>query len=544
MSPDTFAFRVDASFQMGSGHVMRCLTLAQALRAQGAVCTFICREHPGHLMSMIRGAGFSVEVLAAPAADAPSRVLPDGLEHSSWLGATQEADAAASNEILLRLKPQWLVVDHYSLDVTWERLVAAHAQHILVIDDLADRTHHCDLLLDQNLGREIADYANRVPSQCAVLVGPGYALLRPEFAALRGHSLKARCQGELRSICVAMGGVDAPDASGKILEALRRWGSKKCIEVSVIMGAAAPALESVKQLALTMPWPTRVLVGISNVAEVLADSDLVIGAVGGSAWERCALGVPSLMVVLAQNQRPGATALAKEGAALMIGEVDEIEVRLPVLLAQVEHNQVLKTMSEHAAKLVDGRGTDALVSRLCMVTENSSSRGTLREMEFADLSMVWEWRNHFEVRRYMYTHHEISWEEHCGWFARTTIDPLRKLLIYDLNGKSVGFVSFTQRTSGGIAEWGFYLAPTAAKGTGRLLGRAALDHAFQVMKLHKVCGQALGFNERSIRFHSGMGFVQEGVLREQHFDGDVHHDIYHFGLLSREWLPVEGKSYD
>lgn len=544
MNSRTFVFRVDASLQIGSGHVMRCLTVAKALRARGAQCTFICRAHLGHLISMIGAAGFSVDTLAAPAAEVSSSSVFSELSHGHWLGASQESDAEECNRILSRRKPHWLVIDHYGLGQTWEKLVTPNAEHILVIDDLADRKHHCDILLDQNLGRQSADYAMLVPSDCMVLTGPGYALLRPEFAKLRNQSLEFRRLRSLHSVCISMGGVDAPNASGKALMALSRWAAAKDIEVTVIMGAAAPALDEIRQLACTMPWPTRVLVGIDNVAEELAVSDLVIGAVGGSAWERCALGVPSLLVILAENQRPGALALASEGAALIIGDVDDIESRLPLLLTSLEESPVLKKMSGTAAALVDGSGVEALLNNVSAISENERAEGALRRMTAGDLKMVWAWRNHLEVRRYMYTDHEIPWEEHCAWFERASTDPLRQLLIYELKGQGAGFVSFTERTSGGIAEWGFYLAPNSPKGMGRTLGRAALDHAFRVLKLHKVCGQALGFNERSIRFHIGMGFVQEGVLRKQHFDGEVYHDIYHFGLLSGEWLPVEEKNYD
>ena len=348
-------FRVDASLQMGSGHVMRCLTLARALRARGVECTFACREHVGHLITFIRDAGFAVEALAIE--DTGCSVEASMvLAHAHWLGANQETDAVACLPLLERVKPQWLIVDHYSLDKTWEALVAGHAEHILVIDDLADRAHYCHLLLDQNLGRKISDYAGLVPAACHVLVGPIHALLRPEFSGLRNESLRFRKESALNAITISMGGVDEPDATGKVLASLSRCSLSADTYITVIMGGLAPALDRVRQAAAFMPWPTRVLVGINNVAEVLASSDLVIGAVGGSAWERCALGVPTLMVVLAENQRPGAMALAHEEAGLLIGEVDEIESELPRLMEELCSSQKLRDLSKKAASLTDGYG--------------------------------------------------------------------------------------------------------------------------------------------------------------------------------------------
>lgn len=161
--------------------------------------------------------------------------------------------------------------------------------------------------------------------------------------------------------------------------------------------------------------------------------------------------------------------------------------------------------------------------------------GSVREMTSADLVMVLGWRNTPEVRRHMYTRHEISWEEHCAWFERSKENPRKHLLIYEEASEPLGFINFTESTAGRIADWGFYLAPEAARGTGSRLGRAALRHGFGVLRLHKVCGQVLEQNERSIAFHRRLGFQQEGVLRDQHYDGQQYHAVVCFGLLAGEW---------
>lgn len=163
----------------------------------------------------------------------------------------------------------------------------------------------------------------------------------------------------------------------------------------------------------------------------------------------------------------------------------------------------------------------------------ASSR--IRTMVDEDLEQVLAWRNHQDVRRYMYTQHEISLEEHKRWFERCSQDPNKHVLIFETNSQPLGFVNFNVTTVGSISDWGFYVSPYAAKGTGRNLGRSALHHAFTKLQIHKICGQALAYNERSVRFHQSMGFSKEGILRDQHFDGVRHHDIICFGLLSREW---------
>lgn len=167
------------------------------------------------------------------------------------------------------------------------------------------------------------------------------------------------------------------------------------------------------------------------------------------------------------------------------------------------------------------------------------SGNSIREMIAADLELVLEWRNHIDVRRYMYTQHEISFAEHKSWFERCSNMPNRHLLIYEQEGVPLGFVNFNQINDSDIADWGFYAAPEAPKGTGRQLGQAALDFAFTQLQLHKICGQALSFNDRSINFHLSLGFRQEGVLRDQFNDGKQYHSVVCFGLLITEWRTIQ-----
>ena len=169
--------------------------------------------------------------------------------------------------------------------------------------------------------------------------------------------------------------------------------------------------------------------------------------------------------------------------------------------------------------------------------ESISSTSHIRPMVHADLSLVLSWRNHPEVRHGMYSQHEITLNEHQQWFKRSLADPKKHLLIFEANHQALGFVNFNEIGKGSIADWGFYLAPDAPKGSGRQLGHSALDHAFTQLKLHKICGQVLEYNERSLKFHKTLGFQEEGILCEQHFDGEVYHNVICFGLLCHDWQP-------
>lgn len=360
------AFRVDASFDIGIGHVMRCLTLADALREHGANCHFICRDHPGHLLDHIRQRGFSVHALSCckPVERPKDESGASQPAHAHWLGCDWTTDANQTGELLSKPQPDWLVVDHYALDTQWEQALKGHYKKLLVIDDLADRPHACDVLLDQNLGREAKDYAVLVPNHCTVLVGPHYALLRPEFAALREYSLRRREVPALKRILITMGGVDQPNATGKVLEALRDCALPADCRFTVVMGAQAPWLEQVRTLAAALPWPIEVRVNINDIAQVMADSDLAIGAAGSTSWERCCLGLPTLLVVLAENQWAGARALQTQGAALLLGGPSLIHQQLTATLSPLLSGKPLAEISLAARAVTDGQGACLVVQHM------------------------------------------------------------------------------------------------------------------------------------------------------------------------------------
>jgi UDP-4-amino-4,6-dideoxy-N-acetyl-beta-L-altrosamine N-acetyltransferase len=165
----------------------------------------------------------------------------------------------------------------------------------------------------------------------------------------------------------------------------------------------------------------------------------------------------------------------------------------------------------------------------------------IRKLQQDDLERVLAWRNHPEIRRYMYTQHEITWDEHLNWYLNKKDDPKTHLLIFELNQNPEGFVSFCEKNCPGTAEWGFYVAPNAPKKIGYLLGVTALDYAFKMIGMHKVCGQALIYNKKSIKFHISLGFQQEAILRKHHFDGLTYYDVISFALLADVWNNVNLK---
>ncbi len=358
-------FRADASLQIGTGHVMRCLTLADALAARGADCQFISRVHPGNLIEFVRSRGYIVHTLSESPAGVEVDPIGDqahSVAHSHWLGVSQAQDAEACASILAELQPDWLIMDHYALDARWERALKPYYRRLMVIDDLADRPHESDLLLDQTYSREAEDYRAWVPASCRLLCGSQYALLRPEFAALRPYSLQRRAKPQLRQLLITMGGVDRDNATGKVLEALHACSLPVDCQVTVVMGATAPWLTEVERLAQNMPWSTQVTVGVRDMAQLMADSDLAIGAAGATSWERCCLGLPTIMLVLADNQRDIAQALYYSGAAQLV-DGRELE-RQPLISSQLIDSRKLSSMTTAALAVTDGLGAVRVIENL------------------------------------------------------------------------------------------------------------------------------------------------------------------------------------
>ena len=357
------AFRADASVLIGTGHVMRCLTLADELARQGHECRFVCREHEGHLGDLITSKGYALSQLPAPSDN--EQVMQDSTDnYALWLGVSWQEDARQTLNALTQWKPDWLVVDHYALDAEWERALANVVSNIMVIDDLANRPHECALLLDQNLGRVSSDYDGLIPEDCQRLIGPGYALLRPEFAKLREQSLKRRQRPELRRILISLGGVDRTNVTGQVLDALAETGLPASTELDIIMGAAAPYLDEIRQQAAGLAFKATVNVNVADMAERMYLADLSIGAAGSTSWERCCLGLPAILMVLAENQKSAAEALKRSGAVIITDSGTEVRTELEKLRNSDNTENRLTRMIQMGSDMVQGDGCARVVNEL------------------------------------------------------------------------------------------------------------------------------------------------------------------------------------
>jgi len=359
-NPMRVVIRADASLQIGTGHVMRCLTLATGLAEHGAQVEFICRAHQGNLIALIEQQGF--RVITLPFASGGHKASLDQPAHAHWLGCDWQTDAQQSRDAISGTV-DWIIVDHYALDHRWETAMRAKCARIMCIDDLADRSHDCDLLLDQSLGRCSQDYAQLVPEPAKLMLGPKYALLRPEFAQWRDASLARRETPHLRHILVTMGGVDADNVTGRVLAALKGDETTTLDKITVVLGSLAPWREQIIKQAADMPVPTQVLSGVDNMAELMTSCDLTIGAGGSTTWERCALGVPTITIVLAENQQEVALRMECLQASLVVKSTEGFENKLSDLFVTLDDVQI-KDLSERCRDICDGSGVHLVTQKM------------------------------------------------------------------------------------------------------------------------------------------------------------------------------------
>jgi len=334
-------FRVDASIEIGTGHVIRCLTLAQFLKNKGYVVEFICRKFTGNLIYKLQSNGFNVHKL-----DAYEGVKVDNKSaYSHWLGLTQQQDAYDCINILKDKKIDWLIVDHYALDYVWHKKLRYFVNKVMVIDDLADRKLDCDVLLNQNFGIKNKDYNGKVTDDCELLLGTKYSLLRPEFSNLRKKALiKRKNTKKIKNILISMGGIDIENITYNVLQSL--VGDYK---IFVVLGKNSPHNSMILNYAKNKT-NIKILIDTNNMDELMLNADLAIGAGGSTSWERCCLGLPTLLFITSDNEKTIAFNLESLGAVKI---VKNLTFDLQLVLNDFN---LWKYMSNNAKNICDGLG--------------------------------------------------------------------------------------------------------------------------------------------------------------------------------------------
>jgi UDP-2,4-diacetamido-2,4,6-trideoxy-beta-L-altropyranose hydrolase len=484
-------FRADASQRLGAGHVMRCLTLAEAARAHGASCRFISRGMPASLLELLLSRGIGVDAISG------------GGEVSS-----EAEDASQSAAVLAGEGTDWLVVDHYGLGMGWECAMRHRARYVMALDDLA-REHDCDLVLDQNFYTDLdTRYLVRVPPRTRTLLGPRYALLREEFRL--AHARARARSGEVRRLLVFFGGMDAANCTSAALDALVRL-RKRNLAVDVVIGAEHAHRESIAAVCAANRFELHVQT--SRMAELMLAADLAVGAGGSSSWERCSVGLPALLVVVAENQRQlVADGEAAGFACAPVAESPDADFFTEHLRRLLDDAPTLSRLSQRGLDLVDGRGVFRVLRAMGMTPVS------IRAADAADSRNIFDWRNHPDIRRVSRSDLPIEWPVHDTWFRSVLADPDRLLLIGEHGGQPAGVVRFD--IEGDSADVSIYKVPeqAAAVSGGDLLAAAEFWLLQQRPQVRQLTAAVLEGNDASRRLFLAAGYSADA----QRFSKRIH----------------------
>ncbi|TWU69330.1 UDP-2,4-diacetamido-2,4,6-trideoxy-beta-L-altropyranose hydrolase [Shewanella algae] len=392
-----FVVRADASHYVGSGHIMRCLVLARALQELDHEVSFACLPQSGDMIDLIEQQGFAVQSLTpvkeplVPSHDA---------DYLGWLQRSAEQDA---QDFLSHIhQADWVITDHYAIDKTWQELVREQLGcRIFAIDDLC-RIHDADIVLDQTLGCT----PTRYPETKHVLAGSEYALLKPEFSVLREQALDKKAPTDKIKVLVSMGGVDAPNTTLSIVKVL---ASLTHLQITVLLSPRAPHYQAVSEFCAHYAHIQH-LDFSSDMAGLMLEQDMAIGAPGTTSWERCCLGLPSIIIPIADNQQEIARQLVLFGAAKQIN-IDEIDTQLPSTLENlIKHwNEI----QQACLSVCDGLGLYKTLQAI--LSSPISSQLQLIPANEQDIELIYQWQCHPLTRQYALNSDVPSWEGHVHW---------------------------------------------------------------------------------------------------------------------------------
>ena len=428
-------FRVDASSDVGFGHLSRCINLAEVLRSRGNGVSFICRDDELQSFRTLEDRLFATVLL-------PSLATGEV--------CNQQQDADQTIEALKEMRPDWLIVDNYRLDKQWEQMMRPHALKIAVIEDLPSRRHNCDLLLDQNFSDRSNDaFRGQVPDTCELLLGPRFALISEEFKRIR--EIQTKPTNELKRIFVFCGGSDPQNLTQQVIDELS-IAELSNIAIDVVIGAQNQSFN--RDASRKLKTNFEIHDSGNKFAQIMRRADLAIGAGGTTTWERVCLGVPSVVVSIAENQNPACEKLGSDGLVNYLGAQASLRpgvIQDAVIEAKNNYTSLFDQI-ERGQILVDGRGCERVAEVMCTSAESNL---VVRLAKADDCVEFFNWANDPAVREQSLTTSTIQWEDHKRWFAEKISSASCEIYVLEASGLPVGQVRF--EASGAVAEINYSL---------------------------------------------------------------------------------------
>ena len=406
-----FVFRTDVSKKIGTGHITRCLTLAKELKKQGVKCKFICRDQRINFIKKIKNNGFEISIL--PKLKQTSKILntkDTRKNYFDWIGVSWREDAQQTINVLNKEKIDWLVIDHYGIDSRWQKKLRPYTNKIMVIDDLANRNHDCDLLLDQNLVDNFKHrYKNILPKHCLALLGPRYAILQPEYKNL--HLVTLPRIGPVKNVFVYFGGSNQNRLNNLTLTAFMKL-NRQDILLNFVIDLNNPIKDKILKLSKRNK-NVKIHKDLPSLAYLMLKADIAIGACGATSWERLSLGLPSIVITIAENQKLIAKELHKKGLIRWLGHYDTVTSKSIHNMLNACIDQNLESWSNLCKLVTDGRGVEKVASILSL---NSKTKLIPRLVKKEDEDLILKWKNDPLVRATSINTSIISKKNHKKWF--------------------------------------------------------------------------------------------------------------------------------
>ena len=485
--------RADANARIGTGHLMRCLALAQGWKARGRQATFITACESESLRHRLSDEDFQVITLEQ------SHPNP-----ADW-GATSQALAAHPGA--------WVVLDGYHFDPAYQRQIKETGHRLLVIDDMAHLDHYyADLVLNQNINAERSRYSCELYTH--LLLGTRYVLLRSEFLAWR--EWQREVPQVARKVLVTLGGSDPNNQTLKVIQAMQQIAVDG-LEAVVVVGASNPHFQELQSVARNSQFTIRLVQNVTDMSELMAWADVAVSAGGSTCWEMAFMGLPNVILVLAENQRGVAEGLGTLGIALNLGwyaEISELELAqtLEMLIANPAYR---KAMSEKGRQLVDGAGANSVVSAMNKLVQTAPAADRLRVRRacFQDAELLWQWANDPSVRANSFHPEPILLDEHLEWYKEKLTSSDTRIWILELNQVPVAQIRY-DRVNTDTAEISFSVV---SEHRGRGLGTRSLvltsGMVCRELGVKRLRGRVFSSNDASVRVFTKAGF--ECVGQEQ-----------------------------
>ncbi|MFC2095146.1 UDP-2,4-diacetamido-2,4,6-trideoxy-beta-L-altropyranose hydrolase [Candidatus Bipolaricaulota bacterium] len=484
MNERSLLIRADANSLMGTGHLMRCLALAQSWKDSGGEVTFITACDSAGLLQRLTDEGFNVIRLGG--------AHPD------------PADWTSTSQVLAEHPNAWVVLDGYHFDTAYQIRVKDAGHRLLVIDDMADLEHYyADIVLNQNLHAEGLQYSCEPYTQ--LLLGSRYVLLRREF--LTWSNWRREIPDLARKVLVTLGCGDPDNVTVKVIRAIGSLSSED-LDVRIVVEPSSPQTALLNEAIDRLPFNIHLLPFVEDMPGLMAWADMAVSGGGSTCWEMAFMGLPNVVVVLADNQRSIAEYLDKMGVSIDLGWHESVSAEnvLKALSTIMNSRRQRIVNAEKGRNLIDGEG----VARLCMILEERELR--LRPARKEDCGMLWEWANDPDVRSASYSTEAISWEDHLNWFNGVAADPNCHIWVaVDSEDKPLGEIRFEaigqKEAKIGVSIGREY----RRKGFGSMLISLGVQEAFSRTSMQLLHAYVRQGNEASIRAFERAKFVARGT---------------------------------